>query len=88
MKFIINIILIFLPLIAFSQSKDSVIVYHGDGSFNSKITDLSNMNLKKLPMIDLEVEILILDDNNLTEIPNWFVNLRNLKTLSIRNDNI
>ncbi len=45
-------------------------------------------NLSELPLIDLQVETLILDNNNLTEIPNWFVTLKNLKSVSIRNNNL
>lgn len=81
-------ILMFLPLFAFSQSNDSIIVYHGNGYFENKIIDLSNKDLSKLPVIDLQAEILILDNNNLTEIPNWFTNLKNLRSLSVRNNKL
>ena len=87
MKFVI-LILLFSPLVAFSQLKDSVIVYHGNGSFEEDIIDLSNNNLLKLPVIDLDVEVLILDNNNLTEIPDWFVNLKKLRSLSVRNNKL
>lgn len=76
------------PLLAFSQLKDSVVVYHGNGSFENVIIDLSNNHLSKLPVIDPEVEVLILDNNNLTELPNWFVRLKNLKSVSIRNNKL
>lgn len=81
-------LLLITPIVAFSQSSGSVVVYQGNISTNSKITDLSNKNLNKLPIIDSEVEILILDDNQLTEIPSWFTSLKNLRTLSIRNNNL
>jgi len=81
-------ILLFVPLLAYGQSTESVIVYRGNGQTRSNITDLSNKNLTKLPIIDTDVEVLILDDNNLTEIPGWFTSLKNLRTLSIRNNNL
>ncbi|TLX72597.1 leucine-rich repeat domain-containing protein [Labilibacter sediminis] len=87
MKFVL-IILLFFPLVTFSQLKDSVVVYHGNGSFEEDIIDLSNQNLLKLPVIDRDVEILILDNNNLKEIPDWFVNLKQLRSLSIRNNKL
>ncbi|WP_075603668.1 leucine-rich repeat domain-containing protein [Saccharicrinis aurantiacus] len=81
-------ILLFVPLLVSGQSTESVIVYRGNGQTRSNITDLSNKNLTKLPIIDTDVEVLILDDNNLTEIPGWFTSLKNLRTLSIRNNNL
>ncbi len=84
----ITFILMFFPLIGFSQMNDSIIVYHGNGAFERNIIDLSNNNLTELPVIDRDVEILILDNNNLIEIPNWFVNLKNLRSVSIRNNNL
>ncbi len=82
------ITLLFVPILSFSQSNKSVVVYNGNGSFDNTIVDLSNQNLTKVPVIDVNVEILILDNNNLTEIPDWILNLRNLKSLSIRNNNL
>ncbi len=84
----ITFIFMLIPLIGFSQIKDSVIVYQGNGAFDRKIIDLSHNNLTELPVIDSDVEILILDNNNLTELPNWFVNLKNLRSLSIRDNNL
>ncbi len=84
----ITFILMFIPLIGFSQMKDSIVVYHGNGSFDREIIDLSNNNLTELPVIDRDVEVLILDNNNLTQIPNWFIDLKNLRSISIRNNNI
>ncbi len=85
---IITIILMFIPLISFSQTKDSIIVYQGNGSSENKIVDLSNKNLTKIPVVDKDVETLILDNNNLTEVPDWILSLHNLKSLSIRNNNL
>ncbi|WP_282037757.1 leucine-rich repeat domain-containing protein [Saccharicrinis aurantiacus] len=81
-------ILLFAPLLVSGQSTESVIVYRGNGQTQSNVTDLSNKNLTKLPIIDTDVEVLILDDNNLTEIPGWFTSLKKLRTLSIRNNNL
>ncbi len=82
------ITLLFVPILSFAQSNESVVVYYGNGSFDNTIVDLSNQNLTKVPVIDVNVEVLILDNNNLTEIPDWFLNLKNLKSLSIRNNNL
>jgi len=82
--------ILMMPVLGISQEKDSVIVYQGRGAFESKIIDLSHRNLDEIPAkaFSFEVEVLILDHNNLTEIPNWIGNLTNLKTLSIRNNNL
>jgi len=84
----ITFILMFFPLIGFSQKNDSIVVYYGNGAFKKKIIDLSNNNLIELPVIDWDVEILILDNNDLIEIPNWFGELKKLRSLSIRNNNL
>lgn len=83
-------VLALLPSHVFSQSQDTVVVYQGNGSFESKIIDLSNKNLKEFPSraSNFQVEVLILDNNNITEIPDWIANLKNLRTLSIRNNNL
>ncbi len=85
---IITIILMFIPFLSFSQTKDSIIVYYGNGSFENKIVDLSNKNLTKIPVVDNDVETLILDNNNITELTDWILSLHNLKSLSIRNNNL
>lgn len=89
MKTII-ILLLFIPGLVYSQSKDTVIVYHGNGSYNSKLIDLSNQGLSKIPAkaVNFQVEVLILDNNNITEIPNWVANLPKLRSLSLRNNNL
>jgi len=89
MKTIILILGLF-PSIVFSQPKDSIVVYHGNGSFESRIIDLSNKNLSEVPSkaINFDVEVLILDNNNIKELPNWMMNLKNLRCLSVRNNNL
>lgn len=89
MKLII-LLLAFFPVLAFSQSMDSIAVYEGYGSYENRIIDLSNRNLSEIPprAINFEVEVLILDNNNLTELPSWFVNLSNLRSLSVRNNKL
>lgn len=81
-------ILVFFPIIALSQSKDSIIVYQGNGSFEKIIIDLSNKNFSEIPIIDFQVEVLILDNNSISELPNWIANLKNLRSLSVRNNKL
>ena len=71
--------------------KDSVNVFEGRGVFKShKVLDLSYRNLKTLPAeaSNPEIEILILDNNNIEELPSWIGNLKSLRVLSIRNNNL
>ena len=84
----ITFILMFFPIIGFSQMNDSIIVYHGNGAFERNIIYLSNNNLTELPVIDRDIEILFPDYDNLIKMPNWFVNLKNLRSVSIRNNNL
>jgi Leucine-rich repeat (LRR) protein len=63
-------------------------IYQGNGSFESKIIDFSNKNLSQIPTINFQVEVLILDNNNITELPNWIANIKNLRSLSVRNNNL
>ncbi len=75
-----------------AQETGKVIVYQGrQVPFKEqKVIDLSYQNLSEVPVLvsNSEVEILILDNNNLTRLPNWIGNLRNLRILSVRNNNL
>ncbi len=82
------LLLAFFPLLLLSQNKSSVEIYYGNGSFEGRIVDLSNRNLSKLPAFNSQVEVLILDNNNITELPEWLMTLPNLRSLSIRNNNL
>lgn len=88
-----SIILILLSsLLANAQETRKVVVFEGRRvPFKTqKIVDLSFQNLSEVPVLvsNSEVEILILDNNNLTELPAWIGNLKNLKVLSVRNNNL
>lgn len=80
--------LLIFPFLSFSQSKDSVIVYRGDGAFENRIIDLSNKNLSKILAISSQVEVLILDNNNIVSLPEWIADLESLRALSIRNNKL
>lgn len=56
----------------------------------NKIMDLSFGNLKEIPMLPAadEIEILILDNNKIEHLPSWIATLRNLRILSVRNNNL
>mgnify|MGYP001105370958 CR=1 FL=1 len=89
----LHFIVIGLLLICFAthgQEITSVEVFNGRGEFNDfqKILDLSYQNLKKVPIsaLDPEIETLILDNNNIKELPSWIGQLKNLKVLSIKNN--
>lgn len=86
---LILIALAFVPLAVFSQ-KDSVVVYEGSGAFENRILDLSNRNLKEIPAraVNNDIEVLILDNNNISELPDWLMNLPKLRSLSARNNNL
>ena len=66
--------------------------YAGRGDMRNpqKIMDLSYHDLDKVPVVALnsEIETLILDNNNITKLPQWLGQLKNLKVLSIRNNNL
>ncbi len=72
------------------QNTNSVEIFNGRGEINNtqKILDLSNRNLDEIPAIAInpEIETLILDNNNLTKLPEWIGQLKNLKSLSLRNN--
>jgi Leucine-rich repeat (LRR) protein len=57
---------------------------------SNKIVDLSYGNLKEVPVLHAtdEIEILILDNNNLERLPSWIGTLKNLRVLSVRNNNL
>ena len=77
--------------VSHGQKINSVEVYSGRGGLNNsqKILDLSYQNLEKIPSETLnpEIETLILDNNKLTTLPSWIGQLKNLKILSLRNNN-
>jgi len=78
--------------IAQGQNVKTVEVYTGRGDMRNpqKIMDLSYQNLDKVPVVALnsEIETLILDNNNITKLPQWLGQLKNLKVLSIRNNKL
>jgi Leucine-rich repeat (LRR) protein len=86
----LSLLIAFMPILVIAQPGDSVLVYTGTGAFETRIIDLSNKSLEKIPFgsVDPMVEVLILDNNNLTEIPNWIATLKNLRSLSVRNNNL
>lgn len=85
---IITLILVLIPTALFAQEQDSIVVYEGYGSFNNRIVDLSNQNLSRFPALSPEVEVLILDNNNISYLPNSIIYLTKLRSLSIRNNNL
>ncbi len=88
MNRILLLMLCLMSLHTFAQQE----TFEGRGALfgPQKIMDLSNQNLKKLPIsaLNKEVETLILDNNQITELPRWIGDLKNLKILSIRNNNL
>jgi len=91
----IQCIVIGLLLISFTaqgQTENSVEVFHGRAELmeSQKILDLSYQNLEKVPIqaLNPEIETLILDNNNIKELPSWMGDLKNLKVLSIRNNSL
>lgn len=74
----------------FGQAIHSVEIYNGRAALTSaqKILDLSYQKLDKFPVnaINPEIETLILDNNNLTELPAWIGQLNKLKILSLKNN--
>ncbi|MDP4183806.1 MAG: hypothetical protein Q8862_01425 [Bacteroidota bacterium] len=86
------LVLLFVVTTTMAQTQKHVEVFEGKGQMKRglKVLDLSNKNLDRLPArtFDSNVEILILDNNNLTELPNNIANLTNLRVLSVRNNNL
>lgn len=87
---ILTFYFLFFPLIAFSQAKDSVIIYEGTGAFENRIIDMSHKRISDVParVVNFETEVLILDNNDITELPDWLTTLPKLRTLSVRNNNL
>ncbi len=82
--------LVFMPVLVFSQTLDTVEVYEGNGAFEHRIIDLSYRNFTEVPAraVNNEMEVLILDNNNITVLPDWLANLPKLRSLSVRNNNL
>lgn len=83
--------LMLLIHVMYGQSTDTVLIITGRGEVtgNQKILDLSHQGLVKLPAraVNPAIEVLILDNNNLSELPVWIGELKNLRILSLRNNN-
>lgn len=89
---IITVVFLLISLFVKGQENNSVKVFEGRGLFNNSkvILDLSYQNLKTVPIEATNplIETLILDNNNIEVLPSWIGNLKNLKVLSIRNNNL
>jgi len=76
----------------YGQETSSVVVFKGRKVpyMQQKVLDLSYQNLREVPIeaFNQEIEVLILDNNKIEKIPNRIANLKNLKTLSLRNNNL
>jgi Leucine-rich repeat (LRR) protein len=85
-------VLLICFLSAAAQENNLPVVYKSRHApvMHKKILDLSFRNLKDLPIEaeDPDLEVLILDNNNLDELPNSIANLKNLKILSVRNNRL
>ena len=83
--------LLLLCFLSQGQDTSSVQIYSGRGELNNPqlILDLSYQNLTEIPIIasNPEIETLILDNNKLTKLPSWIGQLKDLKILSLRNNN-
>ncbi|MDC1106739.1 leucine-rich repeat domain-containing protein [Prolixibacteraceae bacterium] len=87
---LLNIFCFLMISLSFGQQK--VKTLSGRGVYSGKyiVYDGSYQGYKKFP-IDAnrrEVQILILDNNNIEELPIWISNLPNIRVLSLRNNNI
>jgi len=86
MKLIFTLIFSLATLLAYGQEKRPGIFY-GDAQYGTDhyILDLSWEGLRNFPVQALSptIRVLILDHNNLTEIPNNITAMKNLRTLSI-----
>ena len=84
--------LILLCISAYGQETSSVVVFKGRKVpyMQQKVLDLSYQNLREIPIeaFNQEIEVLILDNNKIERLPNGIANLKNLKVLSIRNNNL
>lgn len=74
------------------QDTNKVVIYQASKSYYRPqvILDLSYRNLKALPpeASNSEIEILILDNNQFEKLPNRIANLKKLRILSVRNNNL
>jgi Leucine-rich repeat (LRR) protein len=90
----ISILIGFLLFCSITSGQDSksVVVYESRRApfLHQKVLDLSYQNLREVPIRarDWDIEVLILDNNKIEKLPNWIANLKELKTLSIRNNNL
>lgn len=84
----VGFLLLSFPVLG--QNTDSIEIYSGRGEHNhsQKILDLSYQNLTEVPAraLNPEIETLILDNNQLTSLPQWIGQLKKLKILSLRNN--
>lgn len=91
MKLFFTVILSLATLVAFGQEKRPG-VFYGDAQYgtNQYILDLSWEGLHSFPVQALSpsIRVLILDHNNLTEIPNNITAMKNLRTLSLRDNDL
>ena len=74
-----------------AQQGNAVEKFEGRGNYNTQLVlDYSYQDLDKIPISadNPQVETLILDNNHLTELPNWIHDLSKLKILSVRNNNL
>ena len=89
---LITILFLFVCFSSMGQTDPRVEIFEGRGIANDyqRVLDLSYQNLEKLPARanNPAIEILILDNNNLQQLPNWISSLVNLKVLSVRNNNL
>lgn len=89
---LLPIALLLMSLSVFSQESNPVELFEGRGisSTPHRIMDLSYQNLQEVPIsANLPgIEVLILDNNQLSELPNWINNLSNLRILSVRNNKL
>ena len=89
-----NILVLFFLLVAIAvqaQETKTVQSFEGRGQTNGqRIMDVSYQNLQEIPVRanNPAIEVLILDNNNLQQLPNWISSLTNLKILSVRNNKL
>jgi|GEM_PF-1817549 len=91
MKLVFTLIFSLVTLFAFGQEKRPGIFY-GDAQYGTEhyILDLSWEELHNFPVQALSptIRVLILDHNNLKEIPNNITAMKNLRTLSLRDNDL
>lgn len=88
----LTVAILFICSSLWGQQNDSIIIFHGRKApyMQQKVLDLSYRNLKDLPadISNPEIEVLILDNNKIEKLPNRIGNLKNLRILSLRNNNL